>query len=121
MSGGFGGLAGDPAITVPPIAPDPIDSAIPYPLKGSLTPDPVRLLSATQRNLLGVFDAQTTLGFTDGKAPRAYVQGWTRTDETVLWPARLNQAAEFEFGCWKPRGATHKQPWPHSVRFKPPG
>jgi len=92
----IGGLDGDASITVPKIAPDPIDSVIPYPVKGALNRDPVRLLSATQRNVLGVFDSQTTLGFTDGKAPRAYVQGWTRLDQTVLWPARLIQPAEFE-------------------------
>ena len=92
----IGGLDGDASIAVPKIAPDPIDSVIPYPVKGALNRDPVRLLSATQRNVLGVFDSQTTLGFTDGKAPRAYVQGWTRLDQTVLWPARLIQPAEFE-------------------------
>src|SRR5215831_9188928 len=74
----IGGLNGDATITVPKIAPDPIDSVIPYPVEGTLNPDPVRLLSATQRNVLGVFDSQTTLGFTDGKAPHAYVQGWSR-------------------------------------------
>ena len=92
----IGGLNGDTSIAVPKIAPDPIDSVIPYPVKGTLSPDPVRLLSAMQRNVLGVFDSQTTLTFTDGKAPRAYVQGWSRTDQTVLWPARINQPAELE-------------------------
>ena len=92
----IGGVPGDPSIAIPTVAPDPIDSVLAYPLKGTLSPVSVRLLSATQRNVLGVFDAQTTLGFTDGKAPRAYVQGWTRADQTLLWPARLNQPAEFE-------------------------
>ncbi len=92
----IGGLPGDPVINVPPIAPDPIDTVLPYPLGAPLHPDPVRLLSATQRNVLGVFDSQTTLSFTDGKAPRAYVQNWTRPDQAVLWPARLNQPAQFE-------------------------
>jgi alpha-L-fucosidase len=91
-----GGLPGDPVIPVPPVAPDPMDSVIPYPLKGALNPDPLRLLSVTQRNVLGVFDAQTSLSFTDGKAPHAYVHGWTRTGQTVIWPARLDHAAEFE-------------------------
>ena len=94
-----GGLPGDPVITVPQVAPDPVDSVIPFQIKGTPGSDPVRLLSATQCNVLGVFDAQSVspgLTFTDGKAPRAYVQGWTRTDQSVIWPARLNQAAEFE-------------------------
>ena len=87
-----GGLPGDPVITVPPVAPDATDSVIPFQAKGTLGTDPVRLLSATQRNVLSVFDAQTVsqgLTFTDGKAPHAYVQGWTRTDQSVTWPARL--------------------------------
>jgi hypothetical protein len=92
----IGGLPGDPAITVPPVAPNPIDSVIPYSIKGAFGPESVRLLSPTQRNVLGVFDSQTTLGFTDGKAPRAYVQNWTRPDQTVLWPARLNRPGEFD-------------------------
>jgi hypothetical protein len=104
-----GGLPGDPAITVPPVPPDATDSVIPFQVKGTLNPDPVRLLSATQRNVLGVFDAQTVsqgLTFTDGKAPHAYVQGWTRTDQSVSWPARLNQAAEFEVWAKYSTGST---------------
>jgi alpha-L-fucosidase len=92
----IGALPGDPVINVPPVAPDPVDSVLPYPIKGTLNPDPMRLLSATQRNILGVFDSQTMLSFTDGKAPHAYVQGWTKPDQTVLWLARTNQPAEFE-------------------------
>jgi alpha-L-fucosidase len=92
----IGGLPGDPMMEVPASAPDPIDTVLTYPLRGPLTADPVRLLSSTQRNVLGVFDSQTTLGFTDGKAPHAYVQGWTRADQTVLWRARVKEPAQFE-------------------------
>ncbi|MCU1233372.1 MAG: glycoside hydrolase family 29 (alpha-L-fucosidase), partial [Candidatus Solibacter sp.] len=83
-------------VNLPARAPDAIDSVIPLTLKGPLTADPVRLLSTTQRNVLGTFDAQTTLKFTDGKAPHAYCFGWTTTEQTLVWPARLNAAGEFE-------------------------
>jgi len=49
-----------------------------------------------QRNVLGTFDAQTPLRFTDGKAPHAYCYDWTSTEQTVLWPARLRTPGEFE-------------------------
>jgi alpha-L-fucosidase len=93
-----GGVPGDPTVYVPPRPPDPADSVIPHPLQIKLGADPVRVLSPSQANVLGVFDAQVTgnLTFTDGKAPRAYVYGWTRPDQTVVWGARLIQPAEFE-------------------------
>ena len=103
-----GGLPGDPVVSVPPKAPDPVDSVIPYPLNVKLGPDPMRLLSPAQTNLLGVFDSQASAGltFTDGKAPRAYVQGWTRADQAVLWLARLSQPAEFEVWARYSTGST---------------
>jgi len=88
----------DVVVTVPPRAPDAADSVIALELIGNVGGDAVRLLSTTQTNVLGVFDAQATAGlrFTDGKAPHAYVYEWTRPDQSAGWPARLNDAAQFE-------------------------
>jgi len=48
--------------------------------------------------VLGAFDLRVSSGlrFTDGKASHAYVYEWTRPDQSVTWPARLNAPAEFE-------------------------
>jgi alpha-L-fucosidase len=88
----------DIAVTVPPAPPDDADSVIALEMVGMLGGDPARLLSSTQTNLLGVFDARVSDGirFTDGKAQRAYVYEWTKLSQTVTWPARLNAATEFE-------------------------
>ena len=88
----------DVAVTVPAQAPDAADSVVVRVMIGNLGGDPARLLSATQDNVLGTFDARVSSGmrFTDGKAPHAYVYQWTRADQAVTWPARLNQAHEFE-------------------------
>ncbi len=94
-----GGVQDDIALKVPARAPDTIDSVIPLTLKTDLKPDPVRLLSTTQANVLRAFDAQTEgkgLRFTDGKAPHAYVNEWKSTEQSVLWPARLKEDGEFE-------------------------
>src|SRR5215475_647462 len=60
--------------------------------------DPQRLLSSVQTNVLGAFDAipKGGLRYTDGKAPHAYVYGWSQAGQMVSWPARLNKPAEFE-------------------------
>jgi hypothetical protein len=65
---------------------------------GILGGDEARLLSPAQNNVLGAFDARVSEGlrFTDGKAPRAYVFEWTRPEQIVSWPARLNAPSEFE-------------------------
>jgi alpha-L-fucosidase len=88
----------DLIIQIPPQAPDAADTVIALEMVGTGGGDPVRLLSPTQTNVLGVFDANVSAGlrFTDGKAPRAYVYEWTRPDQAVSWPARLNDPAEFE-------------------------
>ena len=80
-----GGVEDDVTVKVAARAPDPIDSVIPFALKNPLTPDPVRLLSATQSNVLRSFDAQTEgkgLRFTDGKAPHAYVYEWKSAEQS---------------------------------------
>ena len=88
----------DIGISVPARAPDPADSVIGLEMAGNTGGDPVRLLSTTQANRLGVFDARVSPGlrFTDGKAPHAYVYEWTRPDQAVSWPVRLNTPAEFD-------------------------
>jgi alpha-L-fucosidase len=88
----------DIAITLPENPPDAADSVVVLEMIGNVDGDPVRLLSTTQDNVLGTFDARVSAGlrFTDGKAPHAYVYEWTRPDQSVTWPARLNAGAEFE-------------------------
>jgi alpha-L-fucosidase len=88
----------DVAVTLPANAPDAADSVVELEMIGNLGGDPARLLSTTQNNVLGAFDARVSQGlrFTDGKAPRAYVYDWTQPGQSVVWPARLNTAAEFE-------------------------
>jgi alpha-L-fucosidase len=88
----------DIAIAVPPNPPDAADSVVALEMVGAVGGDPTRLLSATQSNRLGVFDARVSPGlrFTDGKAPRAYVYEWTRPDQVVWWRSRLNAATRFE-------------------------
>ena len=94
-----GGVQDDVVLKVPARAPDAIDSVIPLTLKTELKPDPVRLLSTTQANVLRAFDAQTEgkgLRFTDGKASHAYVNEWKSAEQSVVWPARLKEDGEFE-------------------------
>ena len=94
-----GGVRDDVVVKVPARAPDAIDSVIPLALKTELKPDPVRLISTTQANVLRAFDAQTEgkgLRFTDGKASHAYVNEWKSPEQAVLWPARLKEDCEFE-------------------------
>lgn len=88
----------DIAITLPEHAPDAADSVVVLEMIGNVGGNPVRLLSATQDNVLGAFDARVSAGlrFTDGKAPHAYVYEWTRPDQSVSWPARVNAPTEFE-------------------------
>ena len=86
-------VIGDTAVKYRPREPDAFDTVIPV---TEWKADPVRLLSTVQRNVLGTFDAQTPLRFTDGKAPHAYCYDWTSTEQTVLWPARLRTPGEFE-------------------------
>ncbi len=86
-------IIGDTAVKYRPREPDAFDTVIPV---TEWKADPVRLLSTMQRNVLGTFDAQTSLRFTDGKAPHAYCYDWTSTGQTVLWPARLRTPGEFE-------------------------
>ena len=89
-------IVGGKEVKYTPREPDAWDTVIPYHLTAPLKPDPVRLLSTVQPNVLGTFDSQTTLHFTDGKAPHAYCYGWTSPGQLVVWPARLNDSAEFE-------------------------
>jgi alpha-L-fucosidase len=89
----------DVAIAGPVEAPDPTDSVVALELAPPVETDPVRLLSARQQNLLRAFDAQLEgrgFRYTDGKAPHAYVFGWTGTGQSMVWPARATESGEFE-------------------------
>lgn len=61
--------------------------------------DSIRLLSGTESNRLLAFDANLHgdgFHYGDGKTDRYYVDGWTRTSQTVSWPFRLNKKAAME-------------------------
>ena len=56
-------------------------------------------MATARATVLSAFDAQTEgrgLRFTDGKAPHAYVYAWKSAEQSVVWPARVKEAGEFE-------------------------
>jgi alpha-L-fucosidase len=79
---------------------DQADSVIALPINGELVTDPARLLQpAYGGETLRVFDAELRgkgLKFGPGKTRDAHVTGWTKADQTIVWPVRLNEPAEYE-------------------------
>jgi alpha-L-fucosidase len=91
--------AADPAIEVPPTAPDPVDTVIVVETAGGeIAADPNRLLSPAQVNTLRSFDGVLHGGvkYGAGKAENAYVENWTRNDASVSWPVRVTAPAQYE-------------------------
>lgn len=90
----------DVAINTPAAAPDAADSVIVVECCGAIETDSTRLLQpAFASDTLRVFDAQLEgkgLKFGPGKTRDAYVLGWSNATQSVVWPVRLNEAAEFE-------------------------
>jgi hypothetical protein len=93
----------DLQIEVPFASPDKVDTVVVMELASQPTtladvPTPL-LLPTVRRDTLRVFDGQLrgkTLRFGPGKTRDAYVENWTRENEFVAWPVRLNEAADFD-------------------------
>jgi alpha-L-fucosidase len=89
----------DVTLEGPAAAPDAADTVIALELEGAPITDSARLIGTDLPvDSLRAFDGQIAggLGYGAGKARDAYVQGWTRTDQTVTWPVRLLKPATFE-------------------------
>jgi alpha-L-fucosidase len=90
----------DVTIRVPANAPDKADSVVVLECAGDITTDTARLLQPSFANeTLRVFDAQLHgkgLRFGPGKTRDAHVTGWTKTDEFISWPVRLNSDVTYD-------------------------
>ena len=87
-------------IDVPTNAPDAADSVVVLECDGDIVTDTARLLQPSfATEALRVFDAQLHgkgLRFGPGKTRDAHITGWTKADEFVSWPVRLNGDAAFD-------------------------
>jgi alpha-L-fucosidase len=85
---------------LPRSARDKANSVITLELVGDVVTDATRLLQPEYgRETLRVFDAELRgkgLRFGAGKVRDAHVTGWTKSDQSIVWPVRLNEAAEYE-------------------------
>jgi len=84
---------------LPKVAPDAADSVIAVECVGAPQTDPARLPATNlAANTLRGFDAQLEgqLQFGPGKTKDAWVTNWTKKNDAVVWPARLNTKATFE-------------------------
>jgi alpha-L-fucosidase len=89
----------DVEVAVPAEAPDNVDTVIVLESNGKLACGQKRLLSPTQTNALRSFDGQlngSTLRFGQGKKENAFVEQWTKQDESVSWPVRVNAPTAFD-------------------------
>ncbi|HEV2693320.1 MAG TPA: alpha-L-fucosidase [Verrucomicrobiae bacterium] len=92
--------ATDVRISVPNNAPDKVDSVIVLQCAGDIQADTNRLLQPSfPLETLRAFDAELHgkgLRYGPGKKTDDVVQNWTKTDEYVAWPVRLEQAVTYE-------------------------
>ena len=90
----------DVALAVPTTSPDKVDSVVVIECGGEVAADIRRLLLPTvPSDTLRVFDGQRhgrTLRFGAGKTRDAYVDNWSKANEFIAWPVRLNQPANFK-------------------------
>ena len=87
-------------LTVPAVAPDKANSVVVVESAEEIAADKTRLLLPTvESDLLRVFDAELrgkSLRFGAGKTRDAYVENWSKQNDFVAWPVRLNDPATFE-------------------------
>jgi alpha-L-fucosidase len=85
---------------LPRSARDKANSVITLEVVGDVVTDATRLLQPEYgRETLRVFDAKLRgkgLRFGAGKVRDAHVTGWMKADQSIVWPVRLNEAAEYE-------------------------
>jgi alpha-L-fucosidase len=89
----------DVCISVPTNAPDKVDSVIVLQCDGDIQVNTNRLLQPDfPIETLRAFDGelQGGLKFGPGKKTDDVVMNWTKTDQSVTWPVRLNEAATYE-------------------------
>ena len=66
-------------------------------MKQPVATDQIRLIDPRSDNRLLAFDAQlkgSGFRFGDGKTDRYYVEGWTKTNQSVNWSFRLNESMD---------------------------
>lgn len=92
----------DVSIEVPAAAPDKVDSVVVVECSGDVAGDPNRLLQpAFPTETLRAFDGELHgkgLKFGPGKVRDAYVEGWSKPDDSLTWQLRLNAPATYEVG-----------------------
>jgi alpha-L-fucosidase len=89
----------DVSISVPQNAPDKTDSVILFFWEGNLQTDTSRLLQPEfSSDTLRAFDGELRGGlrFGPGKKTDDVVMNWTKENQSVTWPVRLNEAATYE-------------------------
>ena len=89
----------DVQVNLPATPLDTVNTVIVFEMNSPIQADTVRLLSATFANRLLAFDAclhGDGFRYGDGKADRYYIDGWTKTSQSVSWPFRLNKKAKVE-------------------------
>lgn len=89
----------DVSLTVPATAPDPVDTVIALTCDGNVTTDTNRLLQpAYPVDTLRAFDGDLHgkgLKYGAGKKTTDYLIDWTKPDENVTWPVRLDSDATY--------------------------
>ncbi len=89
----------DVTISVPKAAPDPADSVVVLDLASEPATDTTRLLQPQfADDVLRTFDGETSSGlrFGPGKKTDDYVINWTKPEQSVSWPVRLDSPANYE-------------------------
>lgn len=89
----------DVMVNLPEFPTDKVNTVIALEMNRPVETDSIRLLSAKNPNRLLAFDAQLHgdgFRFGDGKTDRYYVDGWTKTNQSVSWYFRLNESAKVE-------------------------
>jgi alpha-L-fucosidase len=89
----------DVRLSVPSIAPDPVNTVIVLETSEKIQSDTVRLLTGTHPVRLLAFDAMLHgkgLRYGDGKTKRFYVENWKDSTQWVSWNIRLNEPKAYK-------------------------
>jgi alpha-L-fucosidase len=89
----------DMVVQGPEGAPDATDTVIVAELEGDFSADKIRAISAdTVEDTMRVFDASISAGmkYGSGKVRDAYVEGWTKQDQSVSWQLRARDKATYD-------------------------
>jgi alpha-L-fucosidase len=89
----------DMVVQGPESAPDATDTVIAAELEGDLSVDKLRAISTdTVEDTMRAFDGSISAGmkFGSGKVRDAYVEGWTRPEQSVSWQLRAREKATYD-------------------------